>query len=225
MRHHLQRCLADQITFAFNIFSWPILLVILIRCPSPALSGFSDYTKAPQLSTSLLQRLREISVVRNNLTFGAYCLKLSTILRPVTLGIYERYRVFNRRVALMAVITNARMSFALGVGQSRATNRANVGLDRGMLKGFGERLMHDQNRRLSMAGAINGARRPYIFINNPLEERRPRTNRRGNLSRLRKLEKRNYWWQSIRESFRSSFSMWQRLSPFKNYSDQLRFVR
>jgi len=124
----------------------------------------------------------------------------------------------------MAVITSARVGAALGVGQARASNRANVGLDGGMLKGFADRVVHIEHKRLTTAGTLSGARRPYFFINPLTADEKPsvRPNRRGSISRLRKLEKRGLWLTGLIASIAAGYRSLRRFTLFKSYDDQLR---
>ncbi len=124
----------------------------------------------------------------------------------------------------MAVVTSARVGAALGVGQARASNRSNVGLDGGMLKGFADRVVHIEHKRLTTAGTLSGARRPYFFINPLTETEKPsvRPNRRGTISRLRKLEKRGLWLTGLVASIASCYKSVRRFTLFKSYDDQTR---
>jgi hypothetical protein len=122
----------------------------------------------------------------------------------------------------MAVITSARVSVGLGVGRARATNRSNVGLDKGMLKGYSDRVLTVEHKRLTTAGTRSGARRPYLFLNPLKDEPTVRPNRRGSISRLRRLEKRALWWTGLVASVASAFHSLRRFSLFRNYNDQVR---
>ncbi len=122
----------------------------------------------------------------------------------------------------MAVITSARAGVALGVGQARATNRSNVGLDRGMLKGFAERVVHTEHKRLTTVGTLSGSRRPYLFLNPLSDQPTIRPNRRGSISRLRKLEKRALWWTGFVASVAATWRSLRRFDLFRSYNDQVR---
>lgn len=63
----------------------------------------------------------------------------------------------------MAVITSARVGVSLGLGRARSTNRSNVGIDGGMLRGFADHLVHVEHKRLTTAGTLSGRKRPYFF--------------------------------------------------------------
>jgi len=124
----------------------------------------------------------------------------------------------------MAVITSARVSAALGVVQARGSNRANVGLDKGMMRGFADKVVHLEHKRLTTAGTLSGARRPYFFINPLTADEKPsvRPNRRGSISKLRKLEKRGLWLTGLVAAIASGFSALGRFRLFRSYDDQIR---
>ena len=122
----------------------------------------------------------------------------------------------------MAVITSARAGVALGVGQARATNKSNLGFDRGMLKGFAERGLHIEHKRLTTVGTLSGSRRPYLFLNPLTDKPSIRPNRRGSISRLRKLERRSLWWTGFVASVAATIRSLRRISLFRTYNDQIR---
>jgi hypothetical protein len=124
----------------------------------------------------------------------------------------------------MAANTSARVNTALGVGQLRATNKANVGLDKGMLKGYADKVVHIEHKRLTTAGTLSGKRRPYFFINPLSDEEKPaiRPNRRGSLAKLRKLEKRGLWLTGLVAAIASGYRSLCRFRLFKSYEDQVR---
>lgn len=124
----------------------------------------------------------------------------------------------------MAGVTSAQLGTAFGVGQARGSNRSNVGLDGGMLKGFSDRVVHIEHKRLTTAGTLSGARRPYFFINPLTADEKPsvRPNRRGTISRLRKLEKRGLWLTGLVASIASCYRSIRRFTLFKSYDDQIR---
>jgi hypothetical protein len=122
----------------------------------------------------------------------------------------------------MALTTSARIGVALGVGQQRSTNKANVGIDHGMLKGYAERLMHTERRRFVVRD-FSGAKRPWVFLNAFTEKKPDRGPRKRNVSRLRRLESKNFWWQNLRHSIRQSLITLQLMTPFRSYNSQLRY--
>lgn len=124
----------------------------------------------------------------------------------------------------MAVITSARVNVALGAGQARGSNRSNVGLDKGMMKGFSDHIVHIEHKRLTTAGTLSGARRPYFFINPLTAEEKPavRPNRPGTIKKLRRLEKRALWFTGLVASIASCWRSIRDFSFVRNYDDQVR---
>jgi hypothetical protein len=91
-----------------------------------------------------------------------------------------------------------------------------------MLKGFGERVLHTEHKRLTTGGTLSGSRRPYLFLNPILDQPSIRPNRRGSISRLRKLEKRSLWWTGFVASVADNWRSLRRFNLFRSYNDQVR---
>lgn len=124
----------------------------------------------------------------------------------------------------MAVITSARFNAALVDSQARASNKANVGLDRGMLKGYTDKVVHIEHKRLATSTTVSGRRRPYFFINPLTEDEKPaiRPDRRKNISKLRRLEKRGLWLTSLVAAIASGYRAVCNFRLFRSYDDQIR---
>jgi hypothetical protein len=63
----------------------------------------------------------------------------------------------------MAVPTCARIGVKSEAIQMRSGNASNVGFDKGMLKGFGQRAENTERRR-SLVRDFSGAKRPLFFL-------------------------------------------------------------
>jgi len=122
----------------------------------------------------------------------------------------------------MALTTSARIGVALGVGQQRSTNKSNFGRDGGMLRGYAERLM-DTERRRYVVHDFSGAKRPWFFLNPFDQTKKPAGPRKRCVSRLRRLESKNFWWQNLRHSIRLSWMTLESMTPFRSYRTQLRY--
>lgn len=125
---------------------------------------------------------------------------------------------------MSVVVTSARVLTAPGAAPLHGGNRSNLGHDGGMLKGFADHASHIQHKRLTTAGTLSGARRPYFFIKPMADDDKPsvRPNRKGSITRLRKLEKRTLWMTSLVASVAAAFHAVKRFSLFKSYDDQIR---